>query len=50
MAFENGFFDVPRRTALCELSEEFEISEQALSKLIRRGVRSLLAEQLSEGR
>lgn len=46
-AFEEGFFDVPRRTTLGELSDRFDISEQALSKLIRRGVRSVLSEHLS---
>lgn len=50
MAFENGFFDIPRRTTLSELSAEFDISEQALSKLIRRGVRSVLSEHLSNSR
>ncbi|QSG03691.1 Transcriptional regulator, contains HTH domain [Natranaeroarchaeum sulfidigenes] len=48
-AFEEGFFDVPRRTTLGELSDRFDISEQALSKLIRRGVRSVLSEHLSAG-
>ncbi|MCL9814718.1 helix-turn-helix domain-containing protein [Natranaeroarchaeum aerophilus] len=46
-AFENGFFDVPRRTTLGELSEQFDVSEQALSKLIRRGVHAVLSEHFS---
>lgn len=46
-AFEAGFFDVPRQASLDELAAEFGISEQALSKLIRRGIQTLLAEHLS---
>lgn len=45
-AFEEGFFEVPRRTTLGELAEGFGISEQALSKRIRRGVHAMLSENL----
>lgn len=47
-AFNEGFFEVPRETTLRDLSEQFDVSEQALSKLIRRGVHSVLAEHLSQ--
>ena len=36
-ALERGYFDVPRNVSAEELAEEFEISSQALSALLRRG-------------
>jgi len=41
-ALERGYFEVPRETSAEELAEEFEISSQALSALIRRGQKALV--------
>ncbi|MDG5817716.1 helix-turn-helix domain-containing protein [Natronococcus sp. A-GB7] len=41
-ALERGYFDVPRNVSAEELAEEFEISSQALSALLRRGQRAVL--------
>lgn len=41
-ALEAGYFEVPRRTTLAELAAELEISDQALSALLRRGQTQLL--------
>jgi predicted DNA binding protein len=43
VAFERGYFDVPRRTSLKNLADHFDISEQAVSQRIRRGVRGLVS-------
>jgi hypothetical protein len=45
-AFEAGYFHVPRGTSLDELSEEFDVSRQALSERIRRGVGTLVESTL----
>jgi predicted DNA binding protein len=41
-ALDDGFFEVPRRTSLVALSEEFGVSEQAVSERLRRGVDTVL--------
>ncbi len=41
-ALAAGYFEVPRETDLGTLAERFDISEQALSERIRRGVSSVL--------
>lgn len=46
-ALEAGYFDVPRRTTLEELSEEVGISGQALSALLRRGQANLLRQTIA---
>jgi predicted DNA binding protein len=47
-ALRAGYFEVPRETDLGTLSEEFDISEQALSERLRRGVSSVLASTVGE--
>lgn len=42
VAFENGYFDVPRGITLTNLGEELDISHQALSERLRRGEKSLI--------
>ncbi|WP_458205608.1 helix-turn-helix domain-containing protein [Haladaptatus sp. NG-SE-30] len=46
-ALDAGYFDVPRRTSLEELAAEFDISDQALSTLFRRGQANLLRHTLA---
>lgn len=46
IAYEAGFFDVPRRATLSELAAELEISDQAVSERLRRGQTRLLEEFL----
>lgn len=41
-ALEKGYFEVPRQTSLEDLADEFDISDQALSALLRRGQKQLL--------
>jgi hypothetical protein len=45
-ASESGFFDIPRGCTLEELADEWEISHQALSERIRRGMGSLVESTL----
>lgn len=45
-ALERGYYDVPRKTTLTELSEELDVSHQALSERLRRGHRRLVESTL----
>lgn len=44
-ACEQGYFEVPRDATLEELADDLEISHQALSERIRRGVATCLASE-----
>lgn len=48
MAVEKGYFEIPRRTTMEELAEEFGISHQALSERLRRGHRMLIESALED--
>lgn len=41
-AWEAGYFETPRRATLEDVADELGISQQALSKRIRRGCQSLV--------
>lgn len=41
-AYQQGFFEVPRGTTLGELADEFDISTNAASKRLRRGLANVL--------
>jgi len=45
-AFETGYFGIPREITLEELSSRLGISDTAASQRIRRGLQTLLAEEL----
>lgn len=45
-AYERGYFDVPRRVSLAELGDEFSISDNAVSQRLRRGISTLVYENL----
>jgi predicted DNA binding protein len=45
-AYERGYFDVPRGTTISALAEEFEISDNAVSQRLRRGLSSLVYETM----
>jgi len=47
-ALEEGYYQVPRSVTLGELAEEADVSDTALSQLLRRGVETVLSEELSE--
>lgn len=44
LAFEYGFFEVPRETDLSEIADAFGISNQAVSERLRRGQARLIEE------
>ena len=46
LALQRGYFQTPRQVTLSELAEEFDISQQSLSDLIRRGNEALLTHAL----
>jgi len=48
LAFERGYFDVPRRVNLTELAAELGVSDTAASQRLRRGIRALLDTTLPE--
>lgn len=47
-ALEAGYFEVPRRTTLEELADEFDISAQALSVRLRKGTAALVGESTTD--
>jgi len=50
LAFERGYFDVPRRTTLTELATELGVSDTAVSQRLRRGLSTILGATLDESR
>lgn len=42
LAYEKGYFDVPRGTSLTDLATTLSVSEQAVSERIRRGLETVL--------
>jgi predicted DNA binding protein len=42
LALERGYFEIPRETTLEEIAKELEISTQALSTRLRRGITNLI--------
>ncbi|WP_049927653.1 helix-turn-helix domain-containing protein [Halopiger goleimassiliensis] len=46
LAYEHGFFDVPRETTLTAIAEALDISNQAVSERIRRGQARLVEKHL----
>jgi hypothetical protein len=47
-ALERGYYEVPRETSTKALADEFGISSQALSALLRRGHEALLLSTIAE--
>ncbi|SNR34591.1 helix-turn-helix domain-containing protein [Halorubrum vacuolatum] len=47
-AYETGYFEVPRRTSLSQLSEQFDVSDTAVSQRLRRGINAVLAAQFDD--
>ena len=45
-AYEEGYFDVPRKTTLTEISEKLGISDQAVNERLRRGLSTLIGSTL----
>ena len=48
-AHEHGYFSVPRRSSLKEIAAERNISHQAFSERLRRGLEALIEETLAVG-
>lgn len=49
LAYRRGYFDIPRDVTLDELSDELEISRQALSYRLRRGISAFVGGVLLDG-
>lgn len=45
LAYERGYYEIPRGASLMELAGELGVSDQACSERLRRGVQRLLAEE-----
>jgi len=48
VAHDGGYFEVPRETDLDRLADELDVSEQALSERIRRGLSAVLDETVGD--
>jgi predicted DNA binding protein len=44
IAFEEGYFDIPRKITLAQLADRFGISDSAVSERLRRSVTTVLTE------
>lgn len=49
VAYEKGFFDVPREVSMRELADYFGISQQAISQRLRRGTANMIEENYVPG-
>ena len=47
-AFEAGYFDIPRSATLNDLAAELDVSDNAVSERLRRGMESVLAATFAE--
>jgi hypothetical protein len=47
-AVQRGYYRVPREASLAELAEEFDVSDQAISQRLRRGIDSLVRATLDD--
>ena len=45
-AWEAGYFETPREATLEDLASDLEISQQALSNRVRRGLNTLISNTL----
>jgi hypothetical protein len=50
LAFDEGYFEIPRGTTLTELGERLGISRQAVSNRLRRGMTQLFAQTVDGGK
>lgn len=50
LAFERGYYDIPREASAENLADDLEVSHQAISERLRRGHRSLVKNTLIIGR
>ena len=48
LAYEGGYYEEPRETTLAELATELGVGERAVSRRLRRGLRSLLATEFGD--
>jgi predicted DNA binding protein len=48
VAYERGYFNVPRETTVSELAAQFGISDNAFSQRLRRGLGTLIRETMVE--
>ena len=47
LAYERGFFDIPRRATAADLAAELDVSRQAVSERLRRGYAALVERYVS---
>ncbi|WP_226480834.1 helix-turn-helix domain-containing protein [Natrinema amylolyticum] len=48
LAYERGYFESPRETTMDEIGDELGISHQAVASRLRRGIKHILGETLSD--
>ena len=48
LAFENGYYDVPRQISQTKLAEELDVSPSAISQSLRRAIAALIAATLTD--
>lgn len=48
LAYERGYFESPREVTMKDIGDELGITEQAVASRLRRGIKQILGETLSE--
>jgi predicted DNA binding protein len=48
LAYERGYFETPREVTMADIGTELDISEQAVASRLRRGIKYVLGNALSE--
>ncbi|WP_312907254.1 helix-turn-helix domain-containing protein [Natronosalvus caseinilyticus] len=48
LAFDRGYFEIPREVTMAEVGDELGISQQAVASRLRRGIKRILGSTLSE--
>ena len=48
LAVEKGYFTVPRESSLADLADELDVSSQAVSERLRRGLDSVVAQSVAD--
>ncbi|WP_226004054.1 bacterio-opsin activator domain-containing protein [Natrinema salinisoli] len=48
LAYERGYFESPRETTMEEIGDELDITQQAVASRLRRGIKHILGETVSD--
>lgn len=50
LAYNEGLYDVPREVTASDIADKVGVSEQAVSEMLRRGIKSLIGPHFSDSK